>query len=89
MKFRKKPVVVDAMQFIGNNGDDVVEWAKSLGANDAIFWNTSNTTGCVGIRTLEGTMHASPGDWIIRGTAGEFYPCKDAIFQAIYDLEKE
>jgi hypothetical protein len=37
------------------------------------------------IRTLEGTMHASPGDWIIRGVKGEFYPCKPDIFEATYE----
>jgi hypothetical protein len=89
MKFRKKPVVVDAMQFTGNNGDDVVEWAKSLGAVGAVCWGSPDLEDVLIISTLEGTMHASPGDWIIRGTSGEFYPCKDAIFQETYDLEEE
>ena len=83
MRFRKKPVVIDAMQFI-DNGDDVVKWAKSLGA-DALCWCTSATKTAIGIRTLEGEMRASSGDWIIRGVKGEFYPCKPDIFDATYE----
>ena len=40
---------------------------------------------CISIKTLEGTMHAIPGDWIIKGVKGEFYPCKPDIFAATYD----
>ena len=82
MRFRKKPVVIDAMQFI-DNGDEVVTWAKSLGA-DALCWSISATKTAIGIRTLEGEMQASSGDWIIRGVKGEFYPCKPDIFDATY-----
>jgi len=82
MRFRKKPVVIDAMQFIAN-GDDVVKWAKALGA-DALCWSISATKTAIGIRTLEGEMRASSGDWIIRGVKGEFYPCKPDIFDATY-----
>lgn len=41
--------------------------------------------GGIDIKTLEGTMHASPGDWIIRGVKGELYPCKPDIFEATYE----
>ena len=83
MRFRKSPVVIDAMQFI-DNGDDVVKWAKSLGA-DALCWSISATKTAIGIRTLEGEMRASSGDWIIRGVKGEFYPIKDKIFRETYE----
>ena len=57
MKFRKKPVVIEA----------------------------ERTTVAVDIETLEGTMRAEPGDWIITGVKGERYPCKPDIFEATYE----
>lgn len=75
-KFRKKPVVIDAMQWHGPADDDELcafagHWA-SIGAE-------------VYITTREGAMRVSPGDWVIRGVAGEFYPCKPDIFAATYE----
>lgn len=83
-KFRKKPVVINAFQ-LPPSGDDHLdgffEWCEEVG-----FVNyTSERDECLGIPTLEGTMIAQPGDWIIRGVKGEFYPCKDDIFQATYE----
>lgn len=83
MKFRKKPVVIDAVRF-GGAGDTnrVMNWLSLHGASVAgwLFHDTD-----IVIPTLEGSMTASPGDWIIRGVKGEFYPCKHDIFAATYD----
>lgn len=81
-KFRKKPVVIEAVQFDGTSaGCDKVQrfvgrtcGLVSIGAN----WN-------VLIHTLEGDMLANSGDWIIKGVKGEFYPCKPDIFEATYE----
>lgn len=74
-KFRKKPIEIEAIQFAGN----FEELEKFVGG-DAEFRD-----GQLVIATLEGAMHASPDDWIIRGVKGEFYPCKPDIFEATYE----
>jgi hypothetical protein len=77
-KFRKKPVVIEAMQYTGRNALDVMGWAGDAGL-------TGEVDGAVEITTLEGTMRADPGDWVIRGVKGELYPCKPDIFAATYE----
>lgn len=82
-KFRKKPVVIEAIKYqaeLGNNR--VVNWLAQQNANisDWAFFD-----GEITIPTLEGSMKASDGDWIIRGIKGEFYPCKSDIFEATYE----
>lgn len=72
MKYRKKPVVIDAWQF--NKGGD---HPKAI--------STSLCSTGYGIETLEGFMEVTPGDFIIRGVKGEYYPCKRDIFKATYD----
>ncbi len=79
MKFRKKPVVIDAVLWSGDNVDAVSEF---LGAT---YIDIKLSTKSLFIHTLEGVMEASQGDWIIRGVRGEFYPCKPDIFDATYD----
>lgn len=88
MKFRKKPVVIEAMKFDGENAGDVMNWAHRAlppEANSIVRFDL----GGLSIRTLEGYLHASPGDWIIRGIKGEFYPCKPDIFEATYERVEE
>jgi hypothetical protein len=76
MKFRKRPVVIEAVQLT----------PLSLDAVEAFVGGDLEVrAGEVVIATLEGAMHASPGDWIIRGVQGEFYPCKPDIFAATYE----
>ena len=94
MKFRKKPVVIDAHQLpippIDGSTNDAhealvwtfMEFCGTVGFEDF----TSERDGAIAIKTLEGTMEASPGDWIIKGVKGEFYPCKPDIFAATYEL---
>lgn len=77
MKFRKKPVVIDAVQFDGTLAS--VESMMIPSCSQDLGSNTLE------IETLEGVMTAQPGDWIIKGVKGEFYPCKADIFAATYD----
>lgn len=77
-KFRKKPVVIEAVQWTGENIHVVLDFMRWRNAEH-------DTVRGLTIRTLEGTHHASPGDWIIKGVQGEFYPCKPDIFAATYE----
>ncbi len=84
MQFRKKPVVIDAHQWNPNEKPTLIPswlWDR-VALNPELF---DQQTGRVQIRTLEGTMTAEPGDWIIRGIKGELYPCKPDIFAATYE----
>lgn len=93
--YRKKPVEVEARQLVDSTSDmhDVYLWVEShVGSFDpwgeelpAEGVSIDPETGNMLIATLEGVMHAKPGDYIIRGTAGEFYPCKPDIFESIYE----
>lgn len=92
MRFRKKPIEIEAMQF--NDMQDyfkIVEWMKSCGDPHALANEVCYATPEMQIQTLEGTMRARPGDWIIRGVKGEFYPCMPDIFKKTYEcvIEKE
>ena len=82
MKFRKKPVVIDAVQWDGENYGEVVYVMVN---NTDIAWN-SVVGSKLYINTLEGVMTADVGDWIIRGVAGEIYPCKPDIFEKTYEI---
>jgi hypothetical protein len=81
MKYRKKPVEIEAVQWKGWNTTEV---ADLMGASPA-FGSDGKGLHWVSIETLEGTMTASLGDWIIKGVQGEFYPCKPDIFAATYE----
>lgn len=85
-RFRKRPVVIEAIQYrpdIPNcnavaafMGMPEGDYCHNEGRHDQASWM---------IGTLEGTMEARPGDWIVRGVQGEFYPCKPDIFAATYE----
>lgn len=95
MKFRKKPVVIEAVQWDGttqkwgeiyqfctaDDGVSVLTGPHPIGDETPLLRAS--------ITTREGTMFAEPGDWIIRGVKGEFYPCKPDIFAATYDPVSE
>lgn len=80
-QFRKKPVVIDAMLWTGSNFEEMNAF---LGGQHG-FDDKTGHAGRVVILTLEGTMQGEPGDWIIRGIKGEYYPCKPDIFEATYE----
>lgn len=77
-KYRKKPVVIEAVQYDGENAAEIGHFA---GLNASIMGRQKALT----IHTLEGNMHVSPGDYVIRGVSNEFYPCKPDIFAQTYE----
>ena len=90
MKYRKKPVVIEAITF-----DELVEYGKANGGNivNGMPWSfeynghpvTHENDDCYLIPTLEGTMRFDRGDMLITGVKGEIYPCKPDIFAATYE----
>ncbi len=80
MKYRKKPVVIEAVRFTGDNINAIWE---AFGAGE-VYGPVEDDRSAY-IDTAEGRMEARPGDWIIRGVAGELYPCKPGIFAATYE----
>lgn len=99
-KFRKKPVEVEARQVPDLYMDDddrsivryveeCVDLARWCGGISQMMDPPFGVDYGIYIPTLEGEMRASPGDWIIKGVKGEFYPCKPDILEATYDEVKE
>ena len=82
-KFRKKPVEIEARRHDGSPAGeaDLIEW---IGGEARVEHDGGESTNLI-IPTLEGDHIANVGDWIIKGVAGEFYPCKPGIFAATYD----
>ena len=77
-KYRKKPVVIEAEQYLGDD-ESVARIRQFVGKE------LDGNGRDLFIETLEGTHTASPGDWIIKGIKGEFYPCKPDIFLSTYE----
>ena len=90
-KFRKKPVVIEAFLWTGDNDQkEDPEWiVEAIRLGDVWFIDTCTPRVKVAIRTLAGVMIAFCGDWIIRGVNGEIYPCKPNIFEKTYDAVDE
>lgn len=96
MKVRKIPVEVDAIQWTGENRREIYDFLTNYKHTDDYMQSTGDNfyidhnqvKGGLIIRTLEGEMKASVGDWIIQGVDGEFYPCKPDIFDKTYELVK-
>ena len=88
MKYRKKPVEVDAYRYVV---DPAPGWFRdALERGDVQYFGlTRPPWSYVEIKTLEGWMRAHPGDYIIRGVAGELYPCKADIFRQTYEEVRE
>lgn len=78
--YRKRPVEVEAVQWHGES--NCLEVFKFLGMEHA---DDEMDHSVIYIDTLEGVMEVHPGDWVIRGVQGEYYPCKSEIFAATYD----
>ena len=81
-QFRKKPVVIEAMEFTGTNAPACAEF---ISQGRKVIGTYEPETTHFWIETLEGTMLARPGDWIIKGVNGEFCPCKPDIFTKTYE----
>ncbi len=81
MKFRKKPVVIEAERLCTHNIKELENWCKGNIKGTALPLYER----CIDIQTLEGEMRADIGDWIIKGVKGEFYPIKNDVFEATYE----
>lgn len=100
MKFRKKPVVIEAFQMTQERRSDNRDWPEWLNQAwnkdretvGSLYPTTPSTEGIssavLSIGTLEGPHTVSWGDWIIQGVKGEIYPCKPDIFEATYEVVK-
>lgn len=84
MKYRKKPVVIEAIQF-EDNSDRIIEIHEFMGGDTIRVNYEDKDNPYLKIETLEGIMKASVGDYIIKGVNGEFYPCKPDIFEKTYE----
>lgn len=85
VKAKKKPVTIEAWQYTTEDFDAICDWIGEDNLNDG----TDPGEGYIGIITLEGDVAARKGDWILKGVEGEFYPCKDSIFEKTYDIVEE
>lgn len=86
MKFRKKPVVIEAMQFTDQSKDQCFHFVTcNKYASFDRYDDPKKDQPTLIIQTLEGDMKVVIGDWIIKGVKGEFYPCKPDIFEATYE----
>jgi len=90
-RYRKRPVEVEAVQWTGENLEEIEAFSPSswFGCPDRIareyVMSGHEIPMSLWVRTLEGEHRASIGDWIIKGVQGEFYPCKPDIFEATYE----
>lgn len=84
-EYRKKPVVIEAMELTRSFFDVVVNFIGKENLGESGSGEFAEDTCYLDIKTLEGTMTANEGDFIIKGVKGEFYPCKADIFAATYD----
>lgn len=84
MKYKTKPVIIEAIKWTGDNTDKVLEFTNNLAYDfSRIGWDN------ISIPTLEGAMIANRGDYIIKGLKGEFYPCKPDIFEMKYEAVED
>lgn len=80
LKYQGKPVVIEAMQLTEVTRNDVIEWVGRHNLENREAWDPNN----LHIKNEHGIVTAEPTDWIIKGSRGEFYPCKDSTFTEKY-----
>jgi len=93
-KFRKKPIVIEAVQYNNLNKEEIEDFVgkklkQELESETAYEAGVAPPMFSLIIETLEGDHKAMPNDWIIKGVNSEFYPCKPDIFEKTYDKEEE
>lgn len=90
MKFRKKPVIIEAVQWTGENSEAILYWVGGYHKSDSLeriaYLDKDHQ---LKIRTLEGEHLANVNDWIIKGVHNEFYPCKPDIFEKTYEAVED
>lgn len=84
IKYRKKPVVVEAMQFKDDSSDTIISLQEFMQSDLRVSYANPEDP-VIKIETLEGVMDASISDFIIKGVNGEFYPCKEDVFKKTYE----
>lgn len=84
-QFRKKPIVIEAIQWDGKNFPEILKWSDGQVQQAVHPPHYSDLL----VHTLEGAMTAGLGDYIIKGIKGEFYPCKPGVFDASYEFAGE
>ena len=90
-KFRKKPVIVEAMHFERgedglDNGDEIIAWSRNVVKR---FETPKEYRPLLQVETPEGLMNVEVGSWLSKGVAGEFYPCKNMVFLETYEPVEE
>lgn len=85
MKYKKKPIIIEAVKWDGNRVSEVTDWISEA-LDKMVIIRYGNE---VRVKTLEGVMKVSPGDYIIKGVNGELYPCKPEIFEKTYETVNE
>lgn len=90
MKYRKKPVIIEAFKYDGDLMDKygnyyVPQWAVEAFEKNVLYYAPYEGGDELHVVTLEGIHHVSVGDYVIRGVAGEIYPCKPDIFELTYE----
>ena len=97
MKYRKKPVVIEAFQYKGYLKDSdengyMPKWAVKAFDEGIMYYDSFDAATSpheLFIKTLEGVHHVSVGDYVIKGVKGELYPCKPDIFEETYEIVEE
>ncbi len=97
MKYRKKPVVIEAFQMTEKRRWDNSEWPnwlheawqKEIGIDNALWCDVDKPHTFLHISTMEGVLNIDWDDWIIQGMKGELYPCKPDIFEMTYEKVEE
>ena len=84
-EYRKKPVIIEAIQFFNGDGKNTIKECIKFCNNHADLVELCNEEYVLKIRTLEGEIIANTNDYIIKGIMGEFYPCKPDIFEKTYE----
>ena len=84
MKFRKRPVIIEAKPYTGDNTSEIKDFVGI-----SLIRYGGRPVGPITIRTLAGDMKANINDWIIKGVNGEYYPCKPDIFDKTYEPMEE
>lgn len=87
-KYKKKPVVIEAVQYYGQNKEEIDNFIGLVTEEEYKFDGDRTNSASVRvlfIQTLEGKMEVSPMDYVIKGVKGEFYPCKPDIFEQTYE----
>lgn len=90
MKFRRKPAIIEAIQYTGNNGRELNEWSNGAVIQSPVLEPSADYPegSYVQIKTIDTDYSwaaAIIGDWVCRGIKGEYYPCKNSIFEELYE----